>query len=227
MIDVAMSPELSSLPRPGKPRRPLYCSTADDWAGAVTYEPRTEAGQEYAATVGENLWPMEAIEPLVANTGLSTAAARAGNRGRRNATLAMENPRESVAAGDRIVYDESGVPMAISNDAEARTAMARLGIPPEMMNQFKYASPETRQAMMEMIRRGQARMGDSELPNARSVMGEYIGGRAQLANSALQKHGADIDAAAGSRQGTHVLTNDIAPHTTRCLRQSGLAMTVS
>ena len=58
--------------------------------------------------------------------------------------------------------------------------MAQLGIPPEMMNQFKYASPETRQAMIEMINRGQSRLNNSELPNARSVMGDYIGGRAQL-----------------------------------------------
>jgi hypothetical protein len=88
--------------------------------------------------------------------------------------------------------------------------MARLGIPPEMMNQFKYASPETRQAMIEMIERGQARMNDSELPNARSVMGEYIGGRASLAQTAMKKHGADIDSAAMSRQGTNVQTTDIS-----------------
>ncbi len=87
--------------------------------------------------------------------------------------------------------------------------MARLGIPPEMMNQFKYASPETRQAMIQMIERGRARQVDSDLPNARSVMGEYIGGRASLAQTAMQKHGAALDEAAKTRQGTHVLTDNV------------------
>jgi len=98
--------------------------------------------------------------------------------------------------------------------------MARLGIPPEMMNQFKNASPETRQAMVDMIQRGQARREDSELPNARSVMGEYIGGRASLAQTAMQKHGADLDAASKSRQGTNVPTNDISTRYNKVLEDN-------
>jgi hypothetical protein len=121
----------------------------------------------------------------------------------------MEDPQSRVDARDRVAYDDNGTPLHTVNDPEARSAMARLGIPPEMMNQFKYASPETRQAMIQMIERGRARQGDSDLPNARSVMGEYIGGRASLAQTALQKHGANLDQAAKTRQGTHVLTDSI------------------
>lgn len=206
-IDVALDPELDY----GTQQAAEHIrDTADGWGGAVTYEPRTETGREYVETVGEVMAPMEAIEPLVAGGGLTAAGRRAANNNRRAATEAFDSPQRNVNAGDRIVYDERGAPMHIANDAQSRTAMARLGIPPEMMNQFKYASPETRQAMIEMIHRGRNRLNDSEAPNARSVMGEYIGGRAQLAQTAMQKHGAAIDEAAKTRQGTHVLTNDIS-----------------
>ena len=206
-IDVALDPELDFGTRQAAEH---IRDTADGWGGAFTYEPRTETGREYVETVGEVMAPMEAIEPLIAGGGLTAAGRRAANNNRRRATDAFDDPQRNVNAGDRIVYDERGAPMHIANDAQSRTAMARLGIPPEMMNQFKYASPETRQAMIEMIHRGRNRLNDSEAPNARSVMGEYIGGRAQLAQTAMQKHGAAIDDAALSRKGTHVLTNDIS-----------------
>jgi hypothetical protein len=199
-------------------------NTADDWGSAVTYEPRTETGREYVETVGEALGPLEAIEPMVAAGGITAAGRRGANNRRGAATRAFEDPQTRVDAGDRIAYDERGVPMHVVNDAESRTAMANLGIPPEMMNQFKYASPETRKAMVDMIQRGQARMNDTDLPNARSTMGEYIGGRAQLANSAMQKHGAAIDEAAKSRQGTHVLTNDVNSKYNQLLEQNRIKL---
>lgn len=185
-------------------------NTADDFGGALTYEPRTETGRDYVETAGEALGPLEAVEPMVAGGGMVAAGRRGANNRRGNATKAFEDPQTRVDAQDQIIYDSRGAPMHITNDGQSRTAMARLGIPPEMMNQFKYASPETRQAMIEMVNRGRARMNNSELSNARSVMGEHIGGRAGLAKTAMQKHGADIDNAAKTRQGTHVLTNDIS-----------------
>ena len=212
VYDVAMDPELDFLTTDTAKAREAgehIRQTADDWGNAVTYEPRTETGQEYVQAVGEALGPIEAVEPMIAGGGITAAGRRGANNRRGAATRAFEDPQTRVDAGDKIAYDERGVPLHVVNDAESRTAMANLGIPPEMMNQFKYASPETRKAMVDMIQRGQARMNDTDLPNARSTMGEYIGGRAQLANSALQKHGAAIDEAAKTRQGTHVLTNDV------------------
>ena len=205
-IDVAMDPELDY----GTQEAATHIrDTADQYGGALTYEPRTETGREYVETIGEAMGPLEAIEPMVAGGAMTGVGRRGANARRGNATRAFDDPQKNVSASDRIAYDDRGVPMHVTNDAQSRTAMARLGIPPEMMNQFKYASPETRQAMIEMIERGQARMNDSELPNARSVMGEYIGGRASLAQTAMKKHGADIDSAAMSRQGTNVQTADI------------------
>lgn len=184
-------------------------NTADEYGGVLTYEPKTETGREYVETVGEAMGPLEAIEPMVAGGAMTGVARRGGNNRGEAAIRAYADPQKNVKATDRIVYDERGMPIGTANDAQARRAMARLGIPPEMMNQFKYASPETRKAMIEMVERGQARMNDTDLPNARSVMGEYIGGRASLAQTAMKKHGADIDSAAMSRQGTNVQTADI------------------
>ncbi len=205
-IDVAMDPELDYGTQEAATH---IANTANEWAGAGTYEPRTETGRGYVETVGEALGPLEAVEPMMVGGGMTAAGRRGANNRRGSATRAFEDPQNRVDAGDQIIYDERGVPMHVTNDGASRTAMAQLGIPPEMMNQFKYASPETRQAMIEMINRGQSRLNNSDLPNARSVMGDYIGGRAQLAQTALQKHGADLDNAAKSRQGTHVLTNDV------------------
>ena len=212
VIDVAMDPELDFFttdPERARQATDHIAQTAGDWGDAVTYSPRTATGQQYATAVGEAMGPLEAMEGHVMGGGMTAAGRASNNRSRAAATRAMENPRDSVAAGDRIVYDNRGVPMHIANDADSRTAMARLGIPPEMMNQFKYATPETRQAMIEMVQRGQARMGDSELPGARTVMGEYIGGRANLAQTAMRKHGKAIDEASLSRQGTNVQTGNI------------------
>jgi len=206
-VDVAFDPELDY----GTQEAATHIgNTASDWGGMGTYEPKTELGRGYVETLGDAMGPLEAVEPMMVGGGATNVARRGANKNRLAATRAFEDPQNRVDAGDRIVSDDRGVPMYTSNDAQSRTAMARLGIPPEMMNQFKYASPETRQAMIQMIERGQARINDSELPNARSVMGDYIGGRASLAQTAMQKHGAALDQAAKTRQGTHVLTDDIS-----------------
>ena len=45
-------------------------NTANEWAGAGTYEPRTETGRGYVETVGETLGPLEAVEPMMVGGGM-------------------------------------------------------------------------------------------------------------------------------------------------------------
>ena len=147
-IDVAMDPELEFLTTDVEKARQAtdhIRETADAWAGGGTYEPRTDEGKDYVQAIGETLGPLEAREPMMYGGGMTAAARRGANNRRGNATRAFEDPQTRVYAGDRIVYDERGVPINVTNDAASRTAMANLGIPPEMMNQFKYAVETRRQ----------------------------------------------------------------------------------
>lgn len=94
---------------------------ANEWAGALTYAPKTATGQQYAQNVGETLAPLQAVAPLaqMSSIGVMSKAAAAP----RNAGIAAGKGQISTA-GSQIENAKSyGVPV-MTSDINAPTTWA-------------------------------------------------------------------------------------------------------
>ena len=98
---------------------------ANEWAGALTYAPKTAAGQQYAQNVGETLAPLQAVAPLaqMSSIGVMSKAAAAP----RNAGIAAGKGQISTA-GSQIENAKSyGVPVMTSDINAPTTWAGRMG----------------------------------------------------------------------------------------------------
>lgn len=193
---------------------------ADAAGGALTYEPRTEAGREYVDTVGEfgeNLAGLDGLAgPLQGVASAATAGPRRGavmQRGRMAQTA--ENPRDSISGGQQVIGEGTDAnPYRVIKDDSANFLMDKGGFTDAEIEMLKYASPETRALMAEQIRRSRdisLRPGQEGLDiEPSSVIGDQLASRASVVNQVRQKHGAAVESSAATRKGTHVMTNDIA-----------------
>lgn len=193
---------------------------ADSAAGALTYEPRTEAGKEYVETIGEfgeNLAGLDGLAgPLQGVASAATVGPRRAavmQRGRMAQTA--ENPRESIRGGQQVIGEGTDAnPYRVIKDDSANFLMDKGGFTDAEIEMLKYASPETRALMAEQIRRSRnisLRPGQEGLDiEPSSVIGDQLASRASVVNQVRQKHGAAVESSAATRKGTHVMTNDIA-----------------
>ena len=201
---------------------------------ALTYAPRTEAGQDYVETVGEVTEQLAGAEGLVGPLqGVASTAAAGPRRGAvmrngRRADVAT-NPRDNITGGQRVIGDGSdGNPFRVVKDDSANFLMDKGGFTDAEVEMLKYASPETRRLMAEQIRRSRnisLRPGQEGLDiEPSSVIGDQLASRASVVNQIRQRHGAAIESSAQTRRGTHVLTNDISQAYRKALAKENIKL---
>jgi hypothetical protein len=186
-------------------------STAEDFVDAVTYQPRTEAGQEYVTTVGEMLEPVAYVtDPFVANLALRElsrsvttlregAQAREvliktkdfGSQVRMRTKIKDKNNYVDAEVADVKIKDGSLVP------DETGIKLVKEGLLREDVSLVTNANTSTKQKMTEMLDR--AETGQSNFRNRadmphQAVIGKSVAdrlnvleGEAKLIRSDLQK----------------------------------------
>lgn len=87
--------------------------TAGDWASALTYVPRTEAGQRYAGAVSEAVAPLQAVAPLAQMQTLGAMSRGASLP--RTAARTAEKSAVSTAAADVANAKNYGIPVMTSD----------------------------------------------------------------------------------------------------------------
>lgn len=87
--------------------------TAVDWASALTYAPRTTAGQKYAGAVSEAIAPLQAVAPLAPMQTLGAMSRGAALP--RTAARTAEKSAVSTAAADVANAKRYGIPVMTSD----------------------------------------------------------------------------------------------------------------
>jgi len=131
---------------------------ANEVAGALTYAPRTEAGQEFTNAVGGAMGPLEALEPVMPALGIMPDP-------RRVQAVPEKTSREVEAALD--MTRGQGDPLKMGNPdqqwngamypgvtrdpaAEALTVQGSPFMAPEHVQAFKQADPATKAKLQRM-----------------------------------------------------------------------------
>ena len=199
-----------------------------------TYSPRTETGREYVETIGEVGEQLAPLEGLAGPMGGAITAATSGPmrrgvmRAGRNAEIA-QNPRDSIGGGQRVIGDGTDAnPYRVIDDKSANFLMDKGGFTDAEVEMLKYASPETRQLMLQQIERSRSlarRPGQEGVDiEPSSIIGDQLSARASVVNQVRQQHGQMVESAAQTRKGTHVMTNGVTDKYRKLLAEENVTI---
>lgn len=209
---------------------------ANEVAGALTYAPRTEAGQEFTEAIGGAMAPLEALEPIMPALGVlpdvrrvdgpdqrtidQTEAALEVNRGRGNPEM-MGNPEQVMngALYPGITRDRA---------AEALHVQGDVFMAPEHVQAFKNADPATKAKMQKMQEEAKAsNNGVNAQHSPYNVIADEFQTRAETLGQVGEQYIADMaDAMAASQKmdGNNVrhLTGELQNSMVGLLREYGV-----
>lgn len=216
---------------------------ANEVAGALTYAPRTEAGQEFTEALGGAMAPLEALEPIMPALGVlpdvrrpvdgpdqrtmdQTEAALEVNRGRGNPEM-MTNP-EQLGNPERMQNGALYPGITRDKSAEALHVQGDVFMAPEHVQAFKNADPATKAKMQKMQEEAKAsNNGVNSQHSPYNVIADEFQTRAETLGQVGDQYIADMaDAMAASQKmdGNNVrhLTGELQNSMVGLLREYGV-----
>ena len=203
---------------------------AEEYAQKLTYEPRTEAGQEYTQAISEAAAPLVALTPAAAEIGAVASAAKPivskaskaiskpiaeevdlirsampdSQKVQRIKTLARENPTSKEVAEYKIVKSPSGE--RVIKDPQATEAIKQ-GFEDRVIASVKSASDLDRKKMLQMLnihKSGKKSAKFAAMNRPSDILGKSLDERIKFVSNAKKEAVNDLENAAKNLKGKSV-----------------------
>ncbi len=205
----------------------LAAQEAASTARNLTYEPRSQAGQEYIGNIGEIAEPLAGLTPFTQEAAIIGRAGRAALPQAENTFNAISGKAQNRDIAERIgagaterdlapfMLPESAQANSVASpplnlkaikDVAARDAIKQ-GFDDAVIQSVKQASPTDKAKMLRMATIAEKSKNDARFAaenRASDVAGDSLVGRIKFLKSTNQKAANEIDEAAGKIQGKPV-----------------------